>query len=135
MQKIVFMRQLFGVIIILLFLTSCSKPFKTLDTKMFNEKIANLTNIKTPQELIKLYYNSSENEITDKLSIQVINPGNKKYQIILIHEGIQDDSQSAEKIIMTGIQTGRTWNVMEIKENWKCQNGKGHTSWGITPFN
>jgi len=119
----------------LTFLASCSEAFKTIDAKKFNEKIATRTDIKTPQELIKLYYDYSESAGNPKLTIEAKDLGNNSFEIILIQEGFEDDSQSSQKIVMTAKQTGLTWIVKEIKENWKCWDGRGQTSWGIRPCN
>ena len=127
------MRQLFGLIITLTLLTSCSESFNKLDTKAFNEKIARRTDIKTPDELIRIYYAYSASEVNPKLTINSKGLSDKSVVITLIHEGFEDDAQSGEKIVMTAKLTGLTWTVLEIKENWKCWDGKGHTSWGTTP--
>jgi len=110
---------------------SCSESFNILDAKTFNEQIANRTDIKTPDELIKLYYNyKPEKEGKQKLLIQTIHLGENKYKVTLIHEGLLDDSMSSIKIVMIVKQTGLTWIVIEIKENWKCWKDRGHTNWG-----
>ena len=114
-------------------MTSCSESFKTIDTKAFNEKIASRTDIKTPEELIKIYYDYPANEGNPKLTVNSKELSDKSVEITLIHEGLEDDSQSGEKIVMTAKLTGQTWTVIEIKKNWKCWDGRGHTSWGTTP--
>ncbi|CAN5327384.1 hypothetical protein BH09BAC5_BH09BAC5_19770 [soil metagenome] len=129
------MRQKFGLILILTFLASCSESFNILDIKTFNDKIASRTDIKTPEELINIYYDYPAGEGNPKLTIQTRDLGDNRVEITLIHEGLEDDSQSGEKIVMTAKQIGQTWTVIEIKENWKCWDGRGHTSWGTTPCN
>jgi hypothetical protein len=129
------MRRLFGQILILTFLTSCSESFNIVDPITFNDKIATRTDIKSPEELIKTYYNYPVNEENPKFTINTKYLDDKSVEITLIHEGLEDDSQSGEKIVMTAKQTGQTWIVLEIKKNWKCWKGRGHTSWGTTLCN
>ncbi len=104
--------------------------FKTLNPKKFNEKIAKRTDIKTPKELAGVYHNYINNEGKPKLAIETEKLGKNSYKITLIHERLNDDSLSAEKTVMKAELNGQTWTVTEIKENWKCQDGRGHTSWG-----
>ena len=127
--------RLFGLLILLSCLTSCSESFQTVDPKKFNEKIADRTDIKTPEELITLYYDWPESEGKPKLTIRANKSGDSNYEITLIHEGLQDDSQSGEKIVMKAKLNGPTWIVTEIKKNWKCWDGRGHSGWGTDPCN
>ncbi len=129
------MKQIFGLIIILICLTSCSELFKTIDPKTFNEKIADRTDIKTPEQLIRLYYNYPENEGHPILTIKVNKSENGNFDIILTSEGLEDDSLSGEKIVMKAKLNGQKWVVIEIKKNWKCLNGRGHASWGTKRCN
>lgn len=127
------MRQLFVLTLIVSFLTSCSESYKTRDPKIFNQKISNRTDIKSPEELIKIYYNYTPSEGIPKLTIYAKDLGDNSFEVTLIHEGFADDSLAGMKIVMTAKQVGQTWTVIEIKENWKCLDDRGHTSWGITP--
>ncbi|MNU83301.1 hypothetical protein D3C71_729970 [compost metagenome] len=124
--------KLFYAFLIPVILCSCSESFKVLKTKSFNEKIASLTDIKTPEDLIKLYYDYPESEGIPKLILQTTNLGKNKYEITLIHEHLEDDSQFAVKIVMIAKKTKQTWRVEEIKKNWKCRESRGHSNWGTT---
>lgn len=118
----------------LTFFNSCTESYKMLDTEKVNKQIQHRTDIETPEELIRLYYNySDEGEGKQKLTLKTKNIGEHKFEIILIHEGLLDDSQADQKIIMTANLNGQTWIVNEIKENWKCREGRGHTNWGTGP--
>jgi hypothetical protein len=127
------MKYLFWLFITLPFLSACSESFKTLDEKTFNAKIAERSDINSPEELIKLYYNYPE--VEQKISIQVKDLPDNRFETTLIHEGIEDDSQFGEKIIMLAERKGKTWNVIEIKQNWKCWDSRGDGNWGIVPCN
>jgi len=123
-------RSFFLLLVTLYSLSSCSKSFRPLDHHAFNERIASRTDIANPEALIRLYYDWPENEHVARLSIQTDSLGGNSFRITLIHEGLHDDSQSAEKIVMYATHAGSTWNVTEIKMNWKCWQGRGHTGWG-----
>jgi len=117
--------------VLMLITSSCGQEsFNKLDTKDFNDKIANRTDIGTPEELMEIYYDRSEVEDGSTITINTVDLGKNKYEITLIHEGLPDDSVAGRKTVMTAEYTGTTWIVTEIKENWKCWEGRGHTNWG-----
>ena len=120
------------ILSVLVLLTSgCGQEsFNILDTKEFNDKIADRTDIGTPEELIEIYYDRSEVDDNSTVTINTIDLGDNIYEITLIHEGLPDDSVAGRKIVMTAELTGTTWIVTEIKENWKCWEGRGSAKWG-----
>jgi hypothetical protein len=128
------MKQLFVFLILLVFLNSCSESFNQIDPGKFNAEIAGRTDIKTPEELIREYYGFPESE-GSKTTVESENLRNDTYEITLIREGLGDDSQFAEKIVMTAKLQDQIWNVIEIKMNWKCMSDRGHTSWGTGTCN
>lgn len=111
-------------------LNSCSESFASMDTQSFNEKIANRSDIETPEELIIMYYDYPEVKESPQFSVQFKELKADEYKITLIHEAIEDDSQSAIKIVMLAEKDGQTWVVLKIDKNWKCSAGRGHTNWG-----
>jgi hypothetical protein len=128
------MKQLIISILILVFAGSCSESFVQLDPQKFNEKIAGRTDIKTPKDLILEYYDNPDSEGSET-TVETVELSDNKYEITLIREGLGDDSQFAEKIVMKAKQKEQQWNVIEIKWNWKCMTGRGHTSWGTETCN
>jgi hypothetical protein len=129
------MKRLVIILIFLALLTSCSESFKIIDPTKFNEKINSRTDIKTSTDLITLYYDYPKSEGTPTLSITSDKIGGNSYEITLIHEGLEDDSQSGVKIVMKAKLNGQVWSVTEIKKNWKCWDGRGHVTWGTVPCN
>lgn len=121
---------MFFSILTIICLTSCSEKFKLIDPTEFNKKIETRTDIATAEQLIKIYYNYPLNEGTPKLEIESKELGNGLIEVTLIHDGQEDDSQRAIKIVMTGELIGQRWTVHEIKTNRKCWDGRGHTNWG-----
>ncbi|MAX79875.1 MAG: hypothetical protein CL843_06845 [Crocinitomicaceae bacterium] len=121
---------MFFSILTIICLTSCSEKFKLIDPTEFNKKIETRTDIATAKQLIKIYYNYPLNEGTPKLEIESKELGNGLIEVTLIHDGQEDDSQRAIKIVMTGELIGQKWTVHEIKTNRKCWDGRGHTNWG-----
>jgi hypothetical protein len=111
-------------------LTSCSESYKSVDPTAFNIKISEKTDINTAEELIELYYNYPTDEGTPKIIIKTKEVESNKVQVTLIHDRLEDDSIRAVKIVMTAEQLKNRWIVHEIKKNWKCWDGRGHTNWG-----
>jgi len=124
------MKRFFAVGLFAIFLTSCSESFDYIDPAKFNNTIINRTDIETAEELITLYYNFPEIEGIPYISIETKDLKFGKIQVTLIHDKLMDDSIRALKIVMIVNQTGQSWTVLEIKKNWKCWEGRGHTNWG-----
>ena len=126
--------SLFLTLFLLSFLlVGCSEDYVSIDPKDFNKKIESNRDIKSPEGLIKLYYNYPVNEPQPMISVTVELSGNGNYIITLIAEKLPDDSQSAEKIIMWASQNGEFWKVNEIRKNWRCYKNRGHQDWGTKP--
>ena len=108
-----------------------TEAFEILAVQPFQERLAKFTYIKTAEELMRLYYDVEiSEEGNQKLSIEDVDLGDGSHEITLIHEGLLDDSMHAQKIVMLARQTGQTWEIVEIKRNWRCQAGRGHQNWG-----
>ncbi|MBQ0907811.1 hypothetical protein KBJ98_03735 [Flavobacterium sp. F-328] len=116
-------------------LVSCGESFDNMDTEMINKDIAGNTNIKTPEELITFYYNYPSSESKPNLKIEKKEIEKNVFEITLIHDNQQDDSQKAEKIIMIAEKLVNKWHVKKIRRNWKCYSGRGHTDWGTEVCN
>ena len=124
------MKRFFGLLISIILLTACSESFDIKDPAEFNKKIETRTDIATVEQLIEVYYNYHPNEGTSKLEIESKELGDGLMEVTLIHDGQEDDSQRATKIVMTAKLTEEKWIVHEIKTNRKCWDGRGHTDWG-----
>ena len=111
-------------------LTSCSEKFEYVDSTKFNNSIASRSDIETAEELILFYYGYSESEGTPNISVETKELKLGKIQVTLVHDDMKDDSMRAVKIVMIVKQTDQSWTVIEIKKNWKCWEGRGHTNWG-----
>ena len=98
---------------------------------MVAKKLQERNDIETPEELITLYYNYPESEGVPNLEIEIKSTGENQYDITLIHDGLEDDSQRAIKVVMQASYSTEKWVVQSIKKNWKCWDGRGHTDWGI----
>lgn len=118
-------------ILMVICLTSCSEKFKTIDPTDFNKKINTRTDIKSVEQLARLFYDFPENEGIPHLEIESRELMDNKFEVTLIHDNQQDDSQRATKLILIAEQKNDTWSILEIKENWRCYQGRGHTDWGI----
>ncbi len=117
------------VLVIAMVFFSCSENFEVKDISGFNALIASDTSIEKPEDLIRKYYNYPEDEETPNLEIKSVRKGSGQYEITMIHENLPDDSQVALKIVMQAKKDGKLWKVKEVKQNWKCREGRGHTNW------
>lgn len=123
------MKQIF-ILLFALSVISCGESFMKIDTEKFNTDIAENTNIKSPEELITIFYNYPNSEGKPNLRITTRKLKENVFEVTLIHDNQQDDSQKAEKIVMIAKKIGNKWNADKISKNWKCYNGRGHTDWG-----
>lgn len=125
------MRGLILLPAFLFLLNSCKESYHNGDVDLFNRRIADLTDATTPEELIKYYYSYSK--ITGHLNIttDADNTFGGKYEITLIAEVNDRGSVCEDKVEMVAELVDQKWIVYEIRENWRCCDGKGHTSWGI----
>ena len=112
------------------FFTACGDNYEYVEAISFNREIAGRADLSTPEELIKAYYNFPENEGNPNLEIRHKEIGEGLYKTTLIHDGMEDDSQRAIKIVMIAKKEGKQWSVVEIKKSRKCWDGRGHTNWG-----
>lgn len=124
------MKRIFEFSILLILLTSCSERFDIKDPAEFNKKIEKRTDIETAEQLIEIYYNYPPNEGTAKLDITSKEIGDGLIEVTLIHDGQEDDSQRATKIVITANLDEQKWIVLQLKTNRKCWDGRGHTNWG-----
>ncbi len=125
------MKKFITLVFLAFFLTACSENFEIKDPAEFNQKINNQVDIKTPIQLIKNYYDYPIDENDPNISISTENLGNDISKIIFIQDRLEDDSLKAIKMIMTAQLKNKQWKVLEIKSNWKCWEGRGHTNWDI----
>lgn len=125
-------KNILKITLITFLLASCGESFMYLETSDFNRKIENRNNIETPEALITLFYNYPENEGKPNLTITTKKLDSNKFEITLIHDHLQDDSQSAVKYVMFAEKNGEIWKAIEVKSNWKCYPGRGHETWGTT---
>ena len=119
--------------ILIFLLVGCSEDYVSIDPSDFNKKIESNRDIKSPEDLIKLYYNYPVNEPQPMISVTIEQSENGNYIITLIAEKLPDDSQSSEKIIMWASRNGEFWKVSKIRKNWKCYKNRGHQEWGTKP--
>jgi hypothetical protein len=117
------------VVIFSIYLISSCTSYEILDVKKFNKEISERDDIKSPEELILLFYDYPESELTNKLKISAKKNHENEYTIILIHDGMDDDSQKALKYIMKANFINNKWEVFEVRISRKCWSGRGHKNW------
>jgi hypothetical protein len=121
---------LFGILILLV--SACSdESYSEIDPAEFNASIAVRTDISSAEALIEIYYNYPEEEGTTQISIESKRMNRNKVAVTLIHDRLADDSLRAIKITMIAKQVKGRWEVLSIRKQWRCYEGRGHTDWGI----
>jgi hypothetical protein len=113
-------------------LVACNEDFVSLDVTEFNQKISTDTNIRTAVDLMKLYYpppESTEGNQEYVVKSQLNSSG--EYEVLLIHDGLLDDSVKANQFVMKARKENKIWTVISLKHRWKCYENRGHTEWGI----
>lgn len=121
------------IFLFIFFLIGCSEEYVSIDPKDLNKKIESNKDIKSPEDLIKLYYSYPVNEPQPSISVTAEQLSNGSFIITLVADKLPDDSQSSEKIIMWASRNGEFWKVNEIRKNWKCYKNRGHQDWGTKP--
>ena len=81
---------------------------------------------------MQLYYpfEVENREGNEEININEKTLENGNTLVTLIHDNQMDDSVKGEKFIMELAKSEGQWNVLSIKKNWKCYEGRGHTDWG-----
>jgi hypothetical protein len=106
------------------------EEFNILDPNSFNRIISKRSDLHTPEQIMEFYYDYPVYESDPPFSIDTKEIENGAIEVTLVHDNMADDSIQAIKIIMVLKQQGGTWEVLEIKSNYKCREGRGHTDWG-----
>ncbi|NJK82471.1 MAG: hypothetical protein HC912_00255 [Saprospiraceae bacterium] len=86
----------------------------------------------TPEKMMKAYVQEYEGEGFGAYHITEQKQGRKR-QIIFTQEGLPDDSIRGRKVVMMMQKNKNHWEVLSIKENFKCAQQRGHQEWGTTP--
>lgn len=125
------MRKILLFVTVIVLLTACTgKSFIQADPADFNALIAERTDITDPKNLALIYYNYSDAEGVPQITVESKKIKNNKFEVVLIHDRLADDSVRAMKIVMIASRSGERWTVLEIRKQWKCYEGRGHTDWG-----
>lgn len=124
-------------VFLIFFFAGCGnsqEEFEDINFMEFNQRIQTDRSITTPEELMKRYYFlEGEGEV----SISATKEGwfGESYRIVLVHEGVPDDSMASFQVVMYAEKISDDhrsyWQVSELKKNFRCQEGRGHTNWGI----
>ncbi len=85
------------------------------------------------EEMIKEYVQEFEGEGFGKYEIAERKLGRRQKEVIFIQEGLPDDSIRGRKVVMTMKMNQKKWEVIDIKENFKCAQNRGHQDWGTEP--
>lgn len=130
------MKRLLLFLLSITIATACTtESYETVDPSEFNTQIANRRNIQNIDQLIKIYFikPNAERQEGVTISVDTYKIGENKFSAVLIQNGSGGDSIGGIKVVMTAEKNGDTWTVTDLKRNFKCWEGRGHTSWGTEP--
>lgn len=125
--------KILSFILLGLLLFSCEEKFSNINYEELNQKISQSSKKLSPKDIMKIYYPKEVGftEGNQKIIIkeQVLKNGN--VEVELIHDNQLDDSVRGEKYLLELRKHNKNWLVVSLKYNWRCWNGRGHSSWGI----
>lgn len=94
------------------------------NTQLFEDFIQD-KQISTVEELLDNFFIFAQFDYIPNYSYEVISQGNSTHEIVVVVPYIA----SADKYVMTiNLKDKR---ILQIKRNWKCRKGRGHTYWWI----
>lgn len=110
-----------------------NEKFEIINTNQLTKKLNQSNKNISAQEVMTLYYPT---EIETKEGNEVIEMteavgANGNTTVTLIHDNLLDDSVKGIKYILELKKAHNEWMIISLKKNWKCQNSRGHTDWGI----
>lgn len=113
-------------------IVSCKESFNQINFNQINKRISKDSTINNPTEIMKIFYNPPQFEENSHVLVKTDTLNKVMYRVTLIETGADDDSEAETKVIMTVEKSGKYWQINELKLNWKCHDGRGHTSWGTS---
>lgn len=117
---------------LLVFLTSCKEKYQNIDPARFNKKLSADPHIKNATQLV-LAYNARMTffAMVGDVGLDTALIDDGKVRITAIINTKEDEVKAAEKYVFIAQHQGLFWKVSEIRYNWRCKDGQGHTGWGI----
>ena len=126
------MKRFFFLFLLLLVLCSCEEEaFVEMDPARFNISLKARTDVKTPKQVMEMFYDYSPKGTPKGIKITTKSLGSEQYKITLIHDPIEAGGQVAWKLVMLADESEGYWRATKIMKSWKCEEGKGHKGWGI----
>lgn len=113
--------------------TNNIEKFQEINFNYLNKILSQKTEKLSVRQIMNIYYpiNINNEEGNQIITIQERNLDNGTIEVELIHDNQLDDSIKAVKHLMILNNEGGNWEVISLKKNWKCWDGRGHTNWNI----
>ena len=108
------------------------EEFEVINTDEINRVLWEGTENLSAVEVMKLYYphEVETGEGNEKITTSETTLDNGNTEITLIHDNRPDDSVQGEKYVMELKESNGNREVVSLKKNWKCREGRGHRDWG-----
>lgn len=105
--------------------------FKDVDYKELQQTINSRSGIKTGMDALRLYYpNNQDANSSTRFTFKTFDNNFGNNYLLFKQEDLNDDSLSAIAIFME-YETSLTGKiqVLDLKESYQCQQGRGHQEW------
>jgi len=118
--------RLFVVIGLIGLISSCKSKYELINPTSYNDSLRYDISIQSPTEVMEII-----NPLIEGKNTTLVWELTKKneFEIILERTKLEDDSQEAERIIVTAINKNDTWEILKIKKSIRCWDGRGNTHW------
>ena len=115
-------------------LSNQGEEFEDIDFSKLNMEIAKSSDL-TPIAIMNSFYpvKVENGEGNENITIDEALLVNGDREVRLLHENLLDDSVKSIKFIMHLRKQKNHWEIILLKKNWQCQEGRGDTNWGINP--
>lgn len=109
------------------------EKFEALPFNGLNIKLSEETELLSPKAIMRLYYPRTKEKLekNERIIINEKNLSNGHTEVILIHDGLADDSMQGKKYVLELKKHDKHWQVISLKANWRCWEDKGHSDWGV----
>lgn len=101
------------------------------DVSGFNGMVEEMHDIKKPEDIMHRYYKYLRGDSITDYTMTVEKQPRNRFMIVAIRENLNDPSTAAEKFRMLVEDEKNHWKVVMVERNWRCNEGKGDTDWGI----
>lgn len=108
------------------------EEFKDIDFSELNMELQNTSELLSPKEIMRKFYPTrvESGEGNESIDMRETQLNNEITEVELIHDNLMDDSVKGKKFVMGLRGKNGKWQIVSLKNNWKCWPGRGSENWG-----